>query len=129
MGSYLDDFLKEAELRLQAIEKINPDGSMEVNDDYQEILKLHEMLEEYEIPHAMFQHFDGWVIHYPVMGPSPECACSCIQHCFSYGGFFDKIEISGLLSPEEAEEDAVLGWLTAEDVFGRIKAHWEANKP
>lgn len=123
--AYLDDFLKESELRLQAIKKMNPDGSMAVNDDYQEILKLHEMLAEYEIPHTMFQHFDGWAIRYP----APECVCSCIQHCFSYGGFFDKIEISGLLTPEEKENDSVLGWLTAEDVFGRIKTHWEANKP
>lgn len=120
-----DTFLKEFDLQLEAVKKMNSDGSSPLNDDYQEILKLHEMLEEHEIPHDMFRHFDGWVVKYPV---TTEAVCSCVQHCFSYGGFFDKIEIMGLLTPEEEENDSVLGWLTAEDVFGRIKAHWEANK-
>lgn len=33
----------------------------------------------------------------------------------------DLIEIMGLLTPEEKEWDSVRGWLTAEEVFGRIK--------
>lgn len=31
----------------------------------------------------------------------------------------------GLLTPEEAEQDSVCGWLTADNVFERIKKHWE----
>ena len=33
----------------------------------------------------------------------------------------DLIEIMGLLTPEEEKDDSVLGWLTAEEVFRRIK--------
>lgn len=38
--------------------------------------------------------------------------------CF---GPTDSIEIMGLLTPEEEEYDSVRGWLTAEEVFERIK--------
>ncbi len=43
----------------------------------------------------------------------------------AYGGEVDKLEIMGLLTPEEAERDSVAGWLTADDVFRRIKEHYE----
>lgn len=33
----------------------------------------------------------------------------------------DLIEIMGLLTPEEEKEESVRGWLTAEEVFRRIK--------
>ena len=51
--------------------------------------------------------------------------CSVIQGTCTYGGLENKLEIMGLLTEEEAENDSVCGWLTAEDVFQRIKAHWE----
>lgn len=46
----------------------------------------------------------------------------------SYGNRQDRIEIMGLLTPEEACEDDVAGYLTAENVFERIKKHYEENK-
>ena len=121
-----EDFLKEAELRLDTCRKMAPDGSMPLNDDYQEILKLHEMLEEHEIPHVFDRIFDGWFVHYPVSGLDEENhVCSCVQHFGSYGAFRDCLELMGLTTEEE---DNPQGWLTAEDVFCRIEAHWRANR-
>ena len=34
----------------------------------------------------------------------------------------------GLLTEEEAKTDRVVGWLDADDVFRRIKEHWESVK-
>ena len=50
--------------------------------------------------------------------------CSAIQTNFSYGHEDDLIEIMGLLTEEEREEDSVKGWLAAEEVFKRIEKHW-----
>ena len=107
--------------------KINPDGTFPVNQAYKEILKLREMLVTTKITHAVARRADGWQIGYPELPPHGNCICSVIQHFGSYGKDNDLLEIMGLLTPEEEENDSVLGWLTAEDVFGRIKAHWEAQ--
>lgn len=46
---------------------------------------------------------------------------------YGYGRWIDEndptdlIEIMGLLTPEEAERDSVVGYLTAEEVFRRIQ--------
>ena len=61
----------------------------------------------------------GWqiVVYYP----DGERMISAIEGWGTYGFKDDLIEIMGLLTPEEAEHDSVIGWLTAEDVFERIK--------
>ena len=46
----------------------------------------------------------------------------------TYGSEEDKLEIMGLLTEIEEEEDSVRGWLTAEEVFKRIKKHIEEEK-
>ena len=38
-----------------------------------------------------------------------------------FGGPSDLIEIMGCLTPDEKKDSSVLGWLTAEEVFRRIK--------
>jgi hypothetical protein len=43
-----------------------------------------------------------------------------------YGSEDGLLEIMGLLTPEEEGWDEVRGWLTAEDVFSRIK-EWHAK--
>lgn len=60
----------------------------------------------------------GWqiVIHYP----DGEQMISAIEGRSTYGVESDRIEIMGLLTPEEEEYGSVAGWLTAEDVFQRI---------
>ena len=95
--------------------------------DYQEILRLQKMLEENHIPHVISRWMDGWMVCYPVARPSEECVIDAIENSHSYGYSEDLIEIMGLLTPEEEECDSVVGHLTAENVFERIKKHWEAN--
>lgn len=92
---------------------------------YNEILKLKEMLQNNGIPFEIDNMFGGYTIKYPSF---EECVCSVIEHNGSYGHDDDKIEIMGLLTDEEYEEDTVVGWLTANDVFDRIKKHYEENK-
>ena len=93
------------------------------NQKYQEILKLDKMLSEANIPHILRRSFSGWQVCYPEFDTSTR-VCSAIEHSFSYGSDEDLIEIMGLL--EEGEGDGeVVGYLTAGEVFRRIKKHYE----
>ena len=51
--------------------------------------------------------------------------CSAIWGVGSYGYKDELIEIMGLLTEEERERDDVVGYLTPEEVFRRIKRDWE----
>ena len=95
---------------------------------YNEILKLKEMLESAKIPFGFSKLHGGYHIVYPA--DDGECICSVIEHDSSYGREKDLLEIQGLMTKEELEEtqDTVLGYLTAEEVFQRIKNHWEKKK-
>lgn len=111
-----------------------------------EIERLHNMLTDAGIPHEwkdrtpphwndfiennnpeLFSDiFWGWQII--VYKDNGERLVSAIEGYGTYGYGFsfdedksDKIEIMGLLTPEEAEGDCVRGWLSAEEVFRRIK--------
>ena len=98
-----------------------------------EIFKLRNMLERAEIPFEFSDRsYDGCgrrEYFYQIRYPKAEinAICSVIQCGFSYGGNEDKLEIMGLLTDEERERDSVAGWLTAEDVFERIKNHYKSN--
>lgn len=89
---------------------------------YKEIHRLAEMLTAEKIPHALMKLFDGWKISYKEGGIE---VLSVIEHQYSYGSDEDRLEIMGLLTPAELEEDLVKGHLTAEEVFNRIKKHNE----
>ncbi|MBR6636323.1 MAG: hypothetical protein IKK97_02615 [Phascolarctobacterium sp.] len=104
-----------------------------------EIDRLDAMLKEARIPFKRIDkdlrpEHDYWKYHiyYPkrpkVGCGSYQMVCSVIQGTCTYGGNENLLEIMGLLTPEEAECDSVRGYLTAENVFERIKKHWEANK-
>jgi hypothetical protein len=98
---------------------------------YTEIFKLKEMLEKAKIPFVWKEHKDyrnGFQILYPKDGV--ENICSVIEHSFSYGNEKDLLEIQGLMTKEEEEEqhDSVLGFLTAENVFKRIEKHYKESK-
>ena len=96
-----------------------------VRDCYKEIFKLRDMLDKAGIPYICENGFmNGLAIAYP---NRENMVCSAIEHDGSYGRENDKIEIMGLLTEEESEYDDVAGWLTAEDVFGRIKTHYESK--
>lgn len=104
-------------------------GNFKTNPKYTEIIRLHEMLEKAGIPHGLGKYMDGWQICYPTATrTSKKCVMDAIQHFGSYGKDENLLEIMGLLTEEEAEHDSVAGYLTAENVFERIKKHWEEQK-
>lgn len=92
-----------------------------LNPRYQEIIKLHDMLVEHDVPHALRRVFDGWQVCYPTDG---DWIMSVIEHKGSYGADSDELEIMGLLTPEEETWDDVSGYLTAEEVFERVLEHY-----
>ena len=49
---------------------------------------------------------------------------SVIQGHGTYGEKEDLLEIQGCLTPRELEEDSVKGYLTAKEVFKRIKKNY-----
>lgn len=101
---------------------------METSKKYKEIFKLKKMLEDAKIPFDFFEmdpqarlimpEWEHWHINYP---SKKNCIVSAIEGTGSYGEEDDKLEIMGGLTKEEAKHDAVVGWLTAEEVFERIK--------
>ena len=103
-----------------------------MSNKYTEIFKLKEMLEQHDIPFVFKNRsFDNgeWGIweDYQICYPN-DCyvtrVCSVIEGEGSYGNAQNKLEIMGLLTASELLDDSVKGWLTAEDVFERIYAHW-----
>lgn len=90
---------------------------------YKEIFRLKEMLEKENIHFIFRDLFDGFQICYPDI---KNKVCSVIEHDGSYGHNQDRLEIMGLISDEETNDD-VLGYLTAEDVFNRIYKHHKEN--
>ncbi len=76
----------------------------------------------------MMPHFDGWQICYPTNNEDRRI-CSIVECFCSYGNEEDLLEIMGLLTKDEiADNQIVAGFLSAEDVFNRIKHHWELEK-
>ena len=91
---------------------------------FTEIFRLKKMLEEANIPFRFTENFNGgFHIVYSFEGKE---ICSVIEHDFSYGREKDLLEIQGLMTEQEMSEvqDSVLGYLTATNVFERIKMHW-----
>ena len=90
-----------------------------------EMEKLIVCLETLKIPHEITQMtlFDNKPqIWYP---NQKEKVMDVICHKYSYGGEEELLEIMGLLTPEEERCDDVVGYLTAENVLGRIIKHRE----
>lgn len=90
---------------------------------YNEIIRLHEMLNKADIPHDFEESFGGYHICY---NQYKQTVCSVIEHDYSYGSSSDRLEIMGLLTPAESINDSVAGYLTADDVFNRI---FTAHRP
>lgn len=89
-----------------------------------EITGLRDMLIGADIPHTFEPRGGGYHLCYPDNGVEGR-VCSVILNRHSYGREHGLLEIMGLLTPEEEEHDSVVGYLTAEDVFGRIEKHWK----
>lgn len=93
-----------------------------------EIHRLHQMLTEAGIDHEFLDRGRGVftedidfgyqiIVYYP----DGERMISAIEGYGTYGYKDDLVEIMGLLTPEEEKDDSVAGYLTAEEVFRRIK--------
>lgn len=99
-------------------------------EQYNEILKLKTMLEEagivFDFCPRKYMH-DEWGCYQICYPADAGRVCSVMEGALTYGGVCDKLEIMGLLTKEECKYGIVKGWLTAEDVFARIKKHWEEN--
>ena len=105
---------------------------------YKEIFKLKRMLEKEGIPFDWVEHWgypkdqievlkkcapDVWE-HYHLCYPNKEIMkISAIEGFGTYGSVDDKIEIMGGWTPWEKFESGnePIGWLTARNVFNRIK--------
>lgn len=94
---------------------------------YDEFFKLEAMLKAEGIPFVYHSQSDmcGFQICYPEDGENR--ICSIILHSGSYGRDEGLLEIMGLLKPNEEECDDVVGYLTADDVFERIKVHYNGK--
>ena len=123
-------FLKKFHAKIEACLERNCDlEGLPADEDYLEIHKLRKMLMFAQIPHTFTRLFDGWQVCYPEDRQSDNCVCDAVQHFGSYGSEDDRLELMGLLSEEENEEyGGVLSYLTAQEVFDRIEAHWKNTK-
>ena len=108
---------------------------MKVN--YKEIFRLKVMLDNENIPYEFFDR--SLVMDYMLKEPSyqiivyepnqddfeePVRLISVIQGFGTYGNIEDLLEIQGCMTPKESSYDSVLGYLTAKEVFKRIKKHY-----
>jgi hypothetical protein len=59
-----------------------------------------------------------------IRGAGVDSICSVIESPMSYGHEEDLLELSGLLTEEEYKNDSVKGYMTAEEVYSRIKKLW-----
>lgn len=112
-------------------------GGFAESDASAELEKLDNLLKKANIP---FENFGMQICYYGPEGrPKSEsntvwqgtgmgAVCSVIAN--GYGFADGLLEISGLVTKEEMDRvhDTVLGHLTAEDVFARIKTHYESCK-
>ena len=85
-----------------------------------EMEKLIKLLEEEKIPFETTICWGGTQVCYP---SSNGRICDAVCHSFSYEHELGLLEIMGLVDEEEVG-DSVEGYLTAEDVFERIKNHF-----
>ena len=98
------------------------DEDFDDDNDLTEMEKLINLLETYHIPHEVLPDaIDGDPqVWYP---SRDDNICDVICHKYSYGYDEGLLEMMGLVD-EEAVGDNVEGYLTAEEVFGRIHANY-----
>ena len=118
--------MSDFKLKFEPMFNFDEFGNIKTNPRYKEIWRLHEMLTAAGIPHEFEQNCDGWQVFYPV-ADEDKVVMDAIEHRGSYGSEDDLLEIMGLLTEEEEKEDSVKGWLTAQEVFDRIEAHWSGK--
>lgn len=88
-----------------------------------EIEKLAKLLTNANIP---FEYNSVITSRDQICYPSRDnCICDAVCHQYSYGGNEGLLEIMGLVREECADD--VEGWLTAEEVFERIKHDYKGE--
>ena len=91
----------------------------------EEIEKIQEMLKQAGIPFEV-RPFNSWGIQ--VCYPSIKNRfCDIVYHRYSNGYEEGLLAIQGLLTKAESDIDSELGYLTAEDIFKRIRKHYCEN--
>lgn len=88
-----------------------------------EISKLAQYLAVMEVPFDAHPLFDG----YQIVVNIPTMKWDVICHSWSYGHEVGLLEIMGSIVDKENTDDAVEGWLTAEEIAMRVKKIIEAN--
>lgn len=71
----------------------------------------------------------GWqiIVYENQKTDTPDILCDVIQNTNSYGEEKDLLEIMGGMTEDELKQNDVLGYLTAGEVFKRIKYCYENN--
>lgn len=90
-----------------------------------EMMKLIGMLILSGIPYEITECWGTPQVWYPCKA---EPVCDVICHEGSYGYKEGLLEMMGLLTEEEAEDDDVVGWLSAVEVFLRIQSDYVERK-
>ena len=106
--------------------------------EYTQIFKLKVMLDKANIPyefldrsyidyekHELQYPFYQIIVYEPIEYEEPIRIISVVQGHGTYGENLDLLEIKGCLTDKEYEQDSVAGYLTAEEVFKRIKKEWK----
>ena len=89
-----------------------------------EIFRLKEMLEKENIPFGFVEReeVEGYQLAYfKKTNEIIKCDISVIQHKYSYGNDVNLLEMWDM------SKDDTEGYLSAEDVFERIKKHYKAG--
>lgn len=96
---------------------------MNLNTKYKEILELDRLLNEAGIAHMTYRAMDGWQLSYADM--NGDFITDAIEYSGSYGAGKDLLEIAGtLVQVDDGSDYPVEGWLTAQEVFERIRNDW-----
>ena len=79
--------------------------------EYNEILKLAEMMKATKIPYSMITNERGFWMKYP---EEENFVCSIIENDFSDGHNYDRLEIMGLLTEDERYKEVIETWDAAD---------------
>jgi hypothetical protein len=91
---------------------------------FKAIKTLSQLLEQEKIPHEMTGYRGGFVIAYPSL-LTEEMVCSVMQNVESQGGTYELLEMKWPVRGGKKSLGEVHGYLTAVEVFNRIKRDWE----
>ena len=103
-----------------------------MSEKYTEIFRLKDKLDAIDLEHTFNDHTiyipeaNRKREHYQILlyDEDGDRIVSIVQGEFTYGSNENKLEIMGLLTPEESECDSVVGYLSADEVYERIMKYY-----